>query len=259
MKRRVFVSAAFAASALGASGLSGCARPQPPPVLTQLPNDRLLVLGPTADFDPRRPPAGWSLIAPERGADIAVTTQNGRAVLSLSAPGGAALLRNFDLPLTAAPGMEWSWKLETAVFGGGPGDGLARGLHLIIGFSGGGSPDLIVPHRWTRSYAGLPAHDRRIEISLGGAGASRTELASVELVATAEDGHRRILRAPAQGLTGGWISEFVDLLALYRGFFAQDRFAEVTFAFVAIGALPARLPDAIASPIGHVVEIQVFR
>ena len=105
----------------------------------------------------------------------------------------------------------------------------------------------------------VPAHDRRIEIAFGGAGASRSEFASVELAASAEDGKRRVLRAAAQGLTGGWIAEFVDLLALYRGFFGQDRFAEVTFAFVAIGALPARLPDGIASPIGHVVEIQVFR
>ncbi len=254
MKRRQFIPAALAASALG-----GCARPRPLPVLTQLPNDRLLVLGPTADLDPRRPPPGWSLIAPERAADIAVTTQSGRPVLSLSAPGGATLLRQFNIALTSAPGLEWSWKLESAAFGGGPGDGLARGLRLIIGFSGGGSPDLILPHRWMRSHAGFPPHDRRIEISFGGAGTSRSELASTELVVTAEDGTRRVLRAPAQGLTGGWIAEFVDLLALYRSFFAQDRFAEVTFAFVAIGALPARLPDGIAATVGHVVEIQVFK
>jgi len=259
VKRRHLFPAALAASALGASGLTGCVGPLPPPPLTQLPNDRLLVLGPTADLDPRRPPPGWSLIAPERAAEIAVTTQSGRPALSLSAPGGASLVRQFNIPLTAAPGLEWSWKLESAAFGGGPGDGLARGLRLIIGFSGGGSPDLIVPHRWMRSYAGFQPHDRRIEISFGGTGASRSELASTELAATAEDGARRVLRAPAHGLTGGWTSEFVDLLALYRGFFTRDRFAEVTFAFVAIGALPARLPDGIASTIGHVVEIQVFK
>jgi len=199
VKRRHLFPAALAASALGASGLTGCVGPLPPPPLTQLPNDRLLVLGPTADLDPRRPPPGWSLIAPERAAEIAVTTQSGRPALSLSAPGGASLVRQFNIPLTAAPGLEWSWKLESAAFGGGPGDGLARGLRLIIGFSGGGSPDLIVPHRWMRSYAGFQPHDRRIEISFGGTGASRSELASTELAATAEDGARRVLRAPAHG------------------------------------------------------------
>ncbi len=136
---------------------------------------------------------------------------------------------------------------------------MPRGLRLSIGFNGGGPTDLIRPARWLRDYAGFPPHDRRIDIMLRGTGVIHTELATIELEATADDGTRRVLRAGARGLTGGWISEFVDLLELFRAFFPSDRFAEVTFAYVAVGALPARLPEGIPAAIGHIVEVQVFR
>ncbi|MBM3524259.1 MAG: hypothetical protein FJX57_14995 [Alphaproteobacteria bacterium] len=236
-----------------------CAGREAAPSLQQLPDGRLLVLGPSADFDPNRPPSGWSQLHAERGAVIAVTQEAGRPVLTFDAPGGRALIRTLDLPLTAAPGLSWAWKVETEAFGGGAGDGLPRGLRLTIGFKGGGPTDLIRPGRWTRDRGGFPAHDRRIDIALRGAGAPRAELASVELEALADGGSSRTLRPASRGLTGGWISEFVDLLALFRAFFPQDRFAEVTFAFIAVGALPARPSDGIPAPVGHIVEVQVFR
>lgn len=195
----------------------------------------------------------------ERNAVIAVTQEAGRPILTFDAPGGSTLVRALDSPLTASPGLSWAWKLEPEAFGGGAGDGLARGLQVSIGFNGGGPTDLIRPARWIRSHRGFPAHERRIDITLRGAGVPHAELATIELDATAEDGTRRVLRAASRGLTGGWISEFVDLLDLFRRFFPQDRFAEVTFAFIAFGALPARLPEGIPAPIGHIVEVQVFR
>lgn len=253
MRRRAFVLTMPLAAA-------GCASAPPPlPPLTQLPDGRLLVLGPTADFDPQRPPAGWSLVPPGREAVIAVTQEAGRPILTLDAPGGRMLARSLDTPLVSAPGLSWAWKLETEAFGGGAGDGLLRGLRLSLGFAGGGPPDLIRPAHWLRDQAGFPRHERRLDIVLRGPGQPRSELAQVELEAIAQDGTRRQLRAPARGLTGGWLNEFVDVLALYRGFFPQDRFAEVTFAYIALGALPARPPAGIPAAVGHIVEVQIFR
>jgi len=246
---------------LGAPALAAvasCASPPPIAPLVRLQDDRLLVVSPAADFDPQNPPPGWSTRA-DRKAPITLTVEGGRSVLTLHAPGGDLLLRALDMPLITAPGLEWAWKLEDAAFGGGAGDGLPRGLRLIFGFRGGRPTDLIQPWLWMRSENELPAHDRRIEIALSGSGSTVPQSALIELVAIAEEGVRRVLRASARGLTGGWISEFVDLLALYRGFFPNDRFGDVTFAFVGIGALPARLPEGIPDTIGHVVEVQLFR
>jgi hypothetical protein len=253
VRRREMVVGTAAAAALAA-----CASAPPVPPLTRLADGRLLVVSPAADFDVLRLQPGWSRRT-DRAARVDVTSEAGRAVLTFFAPGGDLLLRSLDVPLIAVPGLAWSWKLETAAFGGGPGDGLPRGLRLVLGFDGGGPTDLIRPARLMRSDAGLPRHERRIEIVLAGAGSNVPDSTLLELAAIGEDGTRRVLRPGARGLTGGWIGESVDLLALYRGFFPADRFAEVTFAFVGIGALPARLPDAIPDAIGHVVEVQLFR
>jgi hypothetical protein len=252
MRRRDVLIAAPAVA------IAGCAAPPPVPPLARLDDGRLLVVSPAPDFDVLRPPPGWTRRT-DRAARIDVTGANGRAVLSFFAPGGDLLLRDLAVPLVAAPGLEWSWKLETTAFAGGPGDGLPRGLRLLIGFDGGGPTDLIRPARLMRSNPGLPRHERRIEISLAGAGVNLPESATLELGALAEDGDRRVLRAGARGLTGGWIAEFVDLLALYRGFFPNDRFGEVTISFLGIGALPARPPEAIPDAVGHVVEVRLFR
>jgi hypothetical protein len=88
---------------------------------------------------------------------------------------------------------------------------------------------------------------------------ARRELARLELAATAEDGARRVLRPAAQGLAGGWIAESADLLGLYRDFFPRDSVAATRISFVALGAMPARLPEAAPRAIGHVVEVQLFR
>ena len=126
----------------------------------------MLVLSPTADFDPARLPPGWSR---RGGANAAISAgmEGGRPVLSFDAPGGDSLARALDQPLSAAPVLTWWWKLERDAFGGGPGDGLRRGLRIVVGFDGGGPTDLIQPSRWMREDAGFAPHHRRIEIAFG--------------------------------------------------------------------------------------------
>jgi hypothetical protein len=57
----------------------------------------------------------------------------------------------------------------------------------------------------------------------------------------------------------GTIPESADLLGLYRDFFPRDSVAATRISFVALGAMPARLPEAAPRAIGHVVEVQLFR
>jgi hypothetical protein len=224
--------------------------------MIRLPDGASLILSPTADFDPDHPPSGWSRRGATRAA-MRTTVEAGRPVLSFDAPGGDSLARALDHPLAATATLSWWWKLERDAFAGGPGDGLRRGLRIVVGFDGGGPTDLIQPSRWMRDDAGFPPHHRRIEIALGGTGTARPDLALAELTAVADGGATRVLRAAAAGLTGGWIAERADLRALYRDAFPADRLAAVRIVFVALGALPARLPAEAQSGIGHVVEVQL--
>ena len=254
--RRAFLRAATGGAVVGA-----CAGPAPAPSLEALDGSRQLVLGPTAEFDPARPPEGWSLVRPEAGAGFATVAIAGRPALRIDAPAGATLARATDARLLATPFISWAWSLETPLYGGGPGDGLQRGLRLVVGFRGGARSDILSPEGWFRSDRGFPAHDRRLEIALGGVGAARPEFASIELAAVPEAGQRRLLRGPvpAPTQTGGWHQETADLAALYRGFWPGDRAVDAAIAFVGIGGLPARLPDGVPPTIGHVVEIQLTR
>jgi hypothetical protein len=241
----------------GTAAMAACVeRPSPPPLM-QLPNGRFLILGPTDDFNPNNPPAGWSIVDAERGAPIAITRRFERPMLTLTSPGGTALAREVAGRLSSFPHLGWSWTLEPAAFGGGASDGLERGLRLIVGFNG--RSDGFAPYRLQRGYSGFPPHDRRLAITLGGFGVTRAEFAAIELSAIAEGGNRRILRPAARNLIGAWIAESVDLVDLYRGFWPADRLSEIEIAFVAVGALPARPGENNVVTIGHVVEIQVFR
>ena len=96
---------------LAGAALAACASPPPPEPLAQLPDGRLLVVAPTADFDPARPPPGWSRHG-DRAARMSVTPEAGRSVLSFDAPGGDTILRRIDGGLVSTPILHWHWKLE---------------------------------------------------------------------------------------------------------------------------------------------------
>jgi len=253
MRRRTVLAVAPGAAAL----LAGCATPQPAPGLTSLAEGRWLVLGPTSDFDPQILPSGWSRIG-RQGGDFARRIEAGRFILSLGAPGGDMILRALDIPLEQAPSLSWHWKLERAAFGGDAGDGAPRGLRLLLGFdTTAAAPGFGLA--WPGRSALWPAHRRRIELAFGAIGAARADLAMAEFTVSPADGMKIPLRRAAADLTGVWVAERVDLVALYRGLFPPDRVATARIVFLAIGALPARLPPGVPAEIGHVAEVQLSR
>jgi hypothetical protein len=236
--------------------LAACADRPPAPLPTA--NGQAVVLGPDIGFDPGAPPPDWFLVPPRRASGIATAESNGARVLSIAAPGRSLIGRRIETSILASPYLRWGWYVDPALYGGGPGDGLPRGLRLMIGFRGGtpGGPQLL-----DRLFGGLagdfPPHDRALELRLGGIGAPRPENATVEFAAVSDQGMRRQMRRAAYGQSGKWHVETVDLAAIYAGFWPRDRIGEVTIAFVAVGGLPAQLPETV--PIGYVAEILLTR
>jgi hypothetical protein len=257
--RRHALRGAVSALLLGAV-LAGCAERPPAPLA--MTNGRAIVIGPEPGFDPDAPPKDWFRV-PARGASaFRVVELSNVPVLRIDAPGGALLGRRVAMSLLATPYLHIGWYLDPALQGGGAGDGLARGLRVVVGFKGGtpGGPQLV-----DRVFTGdFPAYDRTIEFRLAGLGATRPEDAVAEFLAISDRGLRRQLRPSAHGQAGQWHLEALDLTEIYRGFWPRDRMGQVEIAFVAVGGLQHQIPPALtadgkAVPIGYVAEILLTR
>ena len=173
--------------------MSGCAERPPAPLAAV--NGRSIVLGPEPGFDPAALPKDW-FVAPSRTANaFKVVDLSGIPVLRIDGSGGPLLGRNISTPLLAAPYLHAGWYLDPALYGGGPRDGLPRGLRLVVGFKGGtpGGAQLI-DHLFSGD---LPSYDRFIELRLGGLGTTRAEEAQLELAAISDRGVRRVLHLEA--------------------------------------------------------------
>jgi hypothetical protein len=259
VRRRQFLRDAFGATLVGAV-LPGCGERPPAPLTTA--NGRSIVLGPEPGFDPSAPPRDW-FRSPARGTSgFSVVDLSGVPVLRVDLPGGALLGRRIATSLLAAPYLHAGWYLDPALYTGGAGDGLPRGLRVLVGFTGGtprGSQlfDHVFP-------GDLPAHDRWIEFRLAGLGVTRVEDATVEFAAFSDRGMKNVLRGAAHGQAGRWHLEALDLTAVYGNFWPRDRIGNVQIAFVAVGALQHRIPPALAAPgkpvaAGYVAEILLTR
>ncbi|MFZ9415537.1 MAG: hypothetical protein ACO3CS_11830, partial [Alphaproteobacteria bacterium] len=132
MRRRDVIFTGLAGTALAA-----CASPSPPEPLAQLADGRLLVVAPAAAVVPARPPPGGARHG-ARAARLHLSPAAGRSGLRVDAPGGDTILRRIDGGLVSTPILHWHWKLEPSALDGA-GDGLPRGLRIIVGLDGGGS------------------------------------------------------------------------------------------------------------------------
>jgi hypothetical protein len=239
---------------------SGCAERAPAPLAAV--NGRSIVLGPEPGFDPSALPKDWFVVPSRTASAFKVVDLSGVPVLRVEGSGGPLLGRRIATPLLAAPYLHSGWYLDPALYGGGPRDGLPRGLRLVVGFKGGtpGGAQL-VDHLFPGD---LPSYDRFIEVRLGGLGTSRAEDAQLELAALNDRGVRRVLRPPSRGQTGQWHIEAIDLAALYSGYWPRDRMGKVEIAFIAVGSLqhhpvPAASGSAAPAPAGYVAEILLTR
>lgn len=257
--RRQFLRGVTGAALLGPF-LPGCAERRPAPLATA--NGRSIVLGPEPGFDPAAPPRDW-FRSPARGTfGFQVVDLSGVPVLRVDVPGGALLGRRIAMPLLASPYLHIGWYLDPALYTGGAGDGLPRGLRVVVGFKGGTPRGMqLVDHVFSGD---LPGHDRAIEFRLAGLGSSRVEDSTVEFAAINDRGVKNVLRGPAHGQAGRWHLEALDLSAIYGGFWPRDRRAQVGIAFIAVGALQHQIPPALTAegkPVaaGYVAEILLTR
>ncbi len=163
------------------------------------------MLGPDPDFDPSGAPDPWWRAPPKAANRFSVVDLSGTTVLRIDAAAGdqpttAALGRRLSVPLLAMPYLHWAWYLEPAIFGGGAGDGLDRGLRVSIGFYGG-APDTpqLTDSMFGTGPTGYPLHDRRLDIVFGGVGAPREQDATQRMAAVNDKGVIYQLRPPEFG------------------------------------------------------------
>ena len=248
---------------LAALALAACAD-KPPPALNTV-GGRALVFGPEPGFDPARlSPPWWR--SPQRAANRFVPVDlEGRLVMRVDAAGAgqttvSAIGRQIDVPILAMPYMHWAWYLEPGLFVGGPGDGLDRGLRITVGFYGGHPRSPQLTDRWFGGPDGMPAHDRRLDITFGGVGQPRGEDATQRMAAVSDQGIRQELRGPAFGQSGEWKLEALDIARLYGTFWPHDRLERVRIVFLGVGGLPGRVPAATPPlPLGYVAEVSLTR
>ena len=266
IRRTKTISRAVSALAL-ALALGACAAAAPPPPLPETAG-RSVVLGPDPGFNPaalkdpwwRSPPDGPKLFsvvdlkgAPALEVEAADATQSTTSVIG----------RRLSIPLLAMPYLQWAWYLEPAIFGGGPNDGLERGLHLSIGFYGGAqeSPQL-TDFLFGTGPAGYPLFDRRLDLTFGGVGAPRPEDAAQRMTAVDDRGVTYVLRKHNFGQAGSWKLEALDLGKLYQQFWPHDRMNLVRVTYIAVGGLrgrPTLASTAGPIPLGYVAEIALTR
>ena len=242
-----------------ALGLSACqSQVSAPAAPLQVVNDKSLIFIADSNFDPSRLPPEWWRSPAGRTEGFTMTRLGGAPVLRIESPAGLLLGRRFDAPMAERPFLRWSWYLDPAIYQGSAADNQPRGLRLVLGFRGGAARDsfdrLLSPGR-----GDLPAYDRLIEIMFGGMPAGNADNAAHEMVAQGGDGTRFVLRGPALGQAGNWQVEGIDIAAVYGLLWPSDRIADVQMNFVAIGSLPAKLPEAPRVTIGYVSEVLLAR
>jgi hypothetical protein len=262
------------AAALLLAVLAACSA-SPPPPLAEV-GGRAIVLGPDSGFDPATVKDPWWR-SPRSGPNhFAVVDLDGTQVLRVDAPAAdqpttAVVGRRLAVPLLAMPYLHWAWYLEPAIFGGGSGDGLDRGLRVSVGFYGGapGTPQL-TDHLLGTGPAGYPVFDRKLDIIFGGVGAPRGEDSTQHMAAISEKGVAYELRAHDFGQAGSWKLEALDLARLYEHFWPRDRMNLVQISYIAVGGLGGRptagaqtraTPAAATAPLplGYMAEVALTR
>jgi hypothetical protein len=246
---------------------AGACAARPPAPLAET-GGKAVVLGPDPGFNPAALSDPWWR-APQRGPDLfSVAELNGTPALEIEAPEAdqptnSVIGRRLDVPLLAMPYLQWAWYLEPAIFSGGPGDGLERGVRLSIGFYGGAprTPQL-TDHLLGTGPTGYPIHDRRLDLVFGGIGAPRAEDSAQHTTAFDDRGIAYELRKANFGQAGAWKLEALDLAKLYKQFWPRDRIDLVQITFVAVGSMGGRPTLARTSgpiPLGYVAEISLTR
>lgn len=239
--------------------LASCAKAPPPAPLPQAGNGAL-ILGPDPAFNLAKLPPEWWTAPPRPPGSFRVVDLSGVPALELKSGATTLMGRRMNEKLLAAPYLRWGWYLMPAAYSGGAGDGLDRGVRLVVGFKGGQPRGVQLTDRLLAGLSSdLPIHDRRLDLVLGGIGAPRVENARIHFTAVSDRGMTQDIRKLAFQQTGQWLVENVDLSALYAQFWPQDRRDEVDIVFVAVSALPGKPAADVAPAIGYVAEILLWR
>lgn len=203
------------------------------------PYRQMLVIGPSARFNPAQLPDHW-YAATSGGGPTNITTGRKDGVFALRLEGtgeGAILGRRVEVPLLNMPYLRWGWYVErlapaakrTALRAGEP----AVLLRVVVGLrdTGDAGDADADPH-------GPPKIDRAISLEW-----------RADNSAAPGDPGSVVMRAGFKD-AGDWMLEAVDLTRIYSKAWPQSPIANARIAFVAVGAGPTPIPTA-----GYVAEV----
>lgn len=199
----------------------------------------------------------WWTSRTSGGGQLAVVDLQGTVAVRADVPGGALMGRRVDATLSATPFLRWSWYLEPDAFGGGPGSGQERGLRVVVFFR---SIERPWTEEWTSWLWSSPAEwDRTVQISFGGHGAARADLALQRKSATDPAGRVIPLREARPGQAGAWHVEAIDLVELHRRFWPNEDPANVRIAMIAMGGYSGEVPAGLPAWVGYVADVHLSR
>lgn len=199
----------------------------------------------------------WHYTRGNAEAQLEQMELQGAVVVCGNAPGGATMGRRIATTIGATPYMRWNWYLEPTQFGGGTGDGLERGVRILVFFRSAARPGM---ERYTSLIGVAPAEwDRYVEIAFGGFGATRAEEARQAKWITDDKGRKLDLRDPRPGQAGNWHVEAIDLTEVHRHFWPNENPAGVQVTMIAFGGLRSDVPPGLPTRIGCVSDISISR
>ncbi|MBN9496451.1 MAG: DUF3047 domain-containing protein [Alphaproteobacteria bacterium] len=257
MKKHIVIAAVLLVLAACASGPSGNA-PAPAQATRASVVDgtiRLLDRIPGAQSNPA--PEQWWTRRQANEGPLTVVDLQGTLAIRPDAPGGSIMARRVDASLAATPFLRWSWYLEPSVFGGGPGTGQERGLRMVVFFRSVDRPFSERLASW--AFVEPAEYDHWVEISFGGFGAARAEMAQQRKWTADESGRRIVLREPRAEQAGNWHVEAIDLNELYKRFWPSGDPAKMRIVMVGLGGFSGPVPDGVPGAIGYISEAYLTR
>ncbi|NQW01926.1 MAG: DUF3047 domain-containing protein [Rhodospirillales bacterium] len=213
---------------LFAFALSACSLPE---ATIQL-GSSLSILPAHSSFAVDELPDDWFTHGTIPADKVSASASLGSSSLSVSSAHTPFLVaRRVRANLHATPYLSWRWRVE-------PGKWQYHPVRLVVGFSGGGGTPAD-PSVFARLFPGsaIPAYDRVISFVWAPSALMRGTL--VQLPSQPELREAQYMVRGGMENVGRWWPETVDLAALYRRSWPDDRINATRIAFIGVSAAPS--------------------
>lgn len=257
MKKHIVIAAALLVLAACSSGPSGQAPAPAQATRASVVDGTIRLLDRIPGAQANAAPEQWWTRRQTNEGPLTVVDLQGTLAIRPDAPGGSLMARRVDASLAATPFLRWSWYLEPSVFGGGPGTGQERGLRMVVFFRSVDRPFSERLASW--AFVEPAEYDHWVEISFGGFGAARAEMAQQRKWTADDSGRRIVLREPRAEQAGNWHVEAIDLNELFKRFWPSGDPSKMRIVMVGLGGFSGNVPEGVPGAIGYISEAYLTR